>query len=51
MDWKLIDSNGKFLQEVNCQYDACDIANMMYDAIVIVIDFEKKEAKIVKKIN
>ncbi len=48
MDWKLFDKDGKFLQEVNCQYDASDIATMMYDAVKVELDFEKQEAKIIK---
>jgi hypothetical protein len=48
MDWKLFDKEGKFLQEVNCQYDASDIATMMYDAKQVVLDFDRKEAKIIK---
>jgi hypothetical protein len=48
MEWKLINHKGEFLQEVNCQYDACDIATMMYDAKIVQLDFEKKEAKIIK---
>jgi hypothetical protein len=48
MDWKLFDKEGKFLQEVNCQYDASDIATMMYDAKQVILDFDKQEAKIIK---
>ena len=48
MEWKLFDKEGKFLQGVNCQYDASDIATMMYDAKKIELDFEKQEATIVK---
>lgn len=48
MDWKLFDKENKFLQEVNCQYDAADIATMMYDAKQVVLDFDKQEAKIIK---
>lgn len=47
MEWKLYKSNGEFIQEVNCQYDALDIAVMLEDAKKVEIDFEKKEAKIV----
>lgn len=46
MEWKLIDKDGVFLQEVNCQYDACDLATMMYDASVIEINFHNKTATI-----
>lgn len=48
MEWKLYDKNGNFLQEVNCQYDASDIATMMYNAKIVQLDFDKKEAKIIK---
>lgn len=48
MDWKLFDQKGNFLQEVNCQYDASDIATMLYDAKQVLLDFEKQEAKIIK---
>lgn len=48
MDWKLYDKSGNFLQEVNCQYDALDLATMLYGAEIILVDFEKKSAKIAK---
>jgi hypothetical protein len=48
MDWKLFDKDGEFLQEVNCQYDACDLATMMYDAKEVRLDFETNEAYIIK---
>lgn len=48
MDWKLFNKNGEFLDVVNCQYDAIDIANMMYNATKIIIDLNKKEAYIVE---
>jgi hypothetical protein len=48
MDWKLFDKEGKFLQEVNCQYDASDIATMMYQATKVELDFINKSAKIIK---
>lgn len=48
MNWKLTDKNGNLLQMVNCQYDACDIAVMMYDAKIIEINFEKSEARIIE---
>lgn len=48
MDWKLFDKDGKFLQEVNCQYDAGDIAQMMYGAVIVELDFIRQEAKIIK---
>ena len=47
MDWKLYDEDGKFLQEVNCQYDASDIATMMYDAKKVELNFVTQEAFIV----
>ena len=46
MEWKLYDKEGNFLQEVNCQYDASDIATMMYDATEVVLDFNTKTARI-----
>ena len=51
MEWKLFDENGDFLQEVNCQYDSLDIAVMFFGAEAVEVDFEKKEAKIIKKSN
>lgn len=48
MDWKLLNKDGEFIQEVNCQYDALDIATMMEDAKKVEVDFEKKEARIIK---
>lgn len=48
MEWKLFDKEGNFLQEVNCQYDASDIATMMYEAKKVELDFDKQEAKIIK---
>lgn len=49
MEWKLYDADGTFLQEVNCQYDACDIANMMYRAAQVLINFNEKSARIIAK--
>lgn len=49
IDWKILDENGLLLEEVNCQYDALDIAVMFYNAIVIEIDFDKEEARILKR--
>lgn len=49
MKWKLFDIDGAFLQEVNCQYDACDIAVMMYKASKLDIDFEACTATIKEK--
>ncbi|MBU5245334.1 hypothetical protein KQI37_06425 [Bacillus halotolerans] len=48
MNWKLIDKDGEFLKWVNCQYDASDIATMMYEAQIVTLDFNKQEAKILK---
>jgi len=48
MNWKLFNCDGEFLREVNCQYDASDIATMMYDAKQVILDFDKQEAKIIK---
>lgn len=49
MEWKLLDENKNFLQEVNCQYDACDFASMFYGATRIEIDFIKQEATIIER--
>jgi len=49
MEWKLFDENRNFLQEVNCQYDACDFASMFYGATRLEIDFNRKEATIVER--
>ena len=49
MDWKLFDIDGKFLQEVNCEYDSCDISRWEYSAKEIKLDFVKKEAHIIAK--
>jgi hypothetical protein len=48
MEWKLIDKDGTFLQAVNCQYDATDIAVMLYDAKIVLLNFDNKEAKILR---
>ena len=48
MDWKLYDKNRHFLQEVNCQYDASDIACMLYGATVVNLNFNTKEAYIIE---
>lgn len=48
MDWKLLDKEGNFLQEVNCQYDACDFAAMMYCATKLEIDFQNQTGKIIE---
>ncbi|MCM3257060.1 hypothetical protein M3664_04595 [Paenibacillus lautus] len=48
MDWKLFDSNGEFIQEVNCQYDALDLAVLIEEATIIIVDFNKKEARVKK---
>lgn len=48
MEWKLYDKNGEFIQEVNCQYDSLDLAVMFHGATKIEVDFDKKEAKIIK---
>jgi hypothetical protein len=49
MDWKLYDSNGEFLQEVNCQYDALDLATLLYEAVEVEVDFINKKAIIKAK--
>jgi hypothetical protein len=48
MDWKLITIDGKKVHDVNCQYDALDLAVMMEGATKVIVDFDKKEAKIIK---
>lgn len=48
LEWKLYDKDGKFLQEINCQYDACDIATMIYNATEIKLDFKNKKANILR---
>lgn len=47
MEWKLFDTDGKFLQEVNCEYDACDLSQWEHGAVSLRLDFEKKEAHII----
>lgn len=49
MEWKLYDINDNFLQEVNCQYDSLDIADLFYDAEQVLIDFKHKKAQIIKR--
>jgi hypothetical protein len=49
MEWRLYDINGEFLQRVNCEYDACDIARWEYRADEIQLDFKWGEAYITKK--
>lgn len=49
MDWKLFDEKGEFLQEVNCEYDSCDLSRWEYGASEIRLDFENKQAFILKK--
>lgn len=49
MEWKLYDIDGKYLQDVNCQYDASDLAVMLYEAKVVKIDFNRKEAYILEQ--
>lgn len=46
MEWRLLDEKGEFLQAVNCQYDACDIARWEYGATELHINFTSKEASI-----
>lgn len=49
IDWKLLDQDGKMLQEVNCQYDSCDISLWDYNAKRIIIDFSTKTTQIIEK--
>lgn len=49
MDWKLLDENGNVLQDVNCQYDACDISQWDYNVESLKIDFNSKTATIIKR--
>lgn len=51
LDWKLYDKNDNFLQEVNCQYDASDIATMLYNAVQVELNFKNKKAKIIEYIE
>ena len=51
MDWKIVDENGEFLTEANCQYDCCDLASLMYDAVQLEIDFDEMTARIIKRRN
>ncbi|MEC4565370.1 hypothetical protein L8C07_05385 [Paenibacillus sp. CMAA1739] len=46
MEWKLLNKEGVFLQEVNCQYDSLDLAVMLHGACRVVVDFDKKESQI-----
>lgn len=49
VEWKLLDSQGEFLQEVNCQYDSLDIAVMLYGAEKVEVDLKTKVSKILVK--
>lgn len=49
MDWKLYDMDGKFLKEVNCEYDSCDISRWEFNASNIQLDFKNKIATITEK--
>jgi hypothetical protein len=44
--WELVDLNGELIQEVNCEYDAIDIARGLYNARVIELDFDNQVATI-----
>lgn len=46
MEWKILNKDGEFLQEANCQYDCCDLSVMLHGAKKIELDFEKMEARI-----
>lgn len=49
MEWKLYDDKGNFLQDVNCQYDACDVARWDYNAVYLHLDFAEKAAHIITR--
>lgn len=49
LDWKLYDKDGTFLQEVNCEYDSCDISRWEYGAVELKLDFKNKKAYILEK--
>lgn len=49
MEWKLFDTDGNFIQEVNCEYDACDISQWEHGAVLLSLDFKSKEAHIIAK--
>lgn len=49
VDWKLYDTSGEFIQDVNCQYDSLDIALFDNKAVRVEVDFQKKEAYILEK--
>lgn len=51
MDWIIIDKDGNFLQEANCQYDCCDLSVMFHNAKKIELDFNKQEARIIETNN
>lgn len=49
MEWKLLSENGTLIQEVNCQYDACDISQWDYNTTELKIDFINKTATIITR--
>ncbi|MGM1044849.1 MAG: hypothetical protein ACQEXX_01745 [Bacillota bacterium] len=51
MEWKLYNQKGKYLQDVNCQYDSLDLAIMEHNAEKVEVDFKNKTARIIKYIG
>lgn len=49
MEWKLYDEAGEFLQEVNCEYDSCDISRWEHGAVELRLDFKAKKAFIIRR--
>ncbi|WP_179125850.1 hypothetical protein [Rossellomorea marisflavi] len=49
MKWVLYDIDGAFLQQVNCEYDSCDIAQWEHGATDLHLDFHRKEARIITR--
>lgn len=47
MEWKILDNKGSFIHNANCQYDALDLAVMLYDASIVLVDFNNKETKLI----
>lgn len=48
MEWKLLNKDGEFIQEVNCEYDSCDISRWEHRATKITLDFKNKCAYIIE---
>lgn len=49
MDWKLYDIDGKFLKEVNCEYDSLDLSRWEFNAVEVRVDFKNKKTYIITK--